>query len=198
MKIVIIDDQKAMHLIMKSMLAKIDEVEIVGCFQETNSAFSFLMNNKVDLVFVDINMPKESGLDFAKRLRENGSQIKLVFVTSHKEYALSAFDVYAFDYIVKPLSLERLRVTILRALPAKKANSKTSTRSVSTLIDSLTKREIEVLNLMGFGLSNREIAAQLELTEGTVKNHIVNLFGKLQVKNRVQAITAAKEFELIE
>jgi len=96
MKVMMIDDEKAMHIIMKRMLSKIGEVEIVGAFQDTETAFSFLQNEEVDIVFVDISMPKESGLDFAKRLREIHPQIKLVFVTSHKEYALSAFDVYAY------------------------------------------------------------------------------------------------------
>ncbi|MEX2103831.1 MAG: response regulator, partial [Bacilli bacterium] len=116
MKVVIIDDEKAMHLIMKRMLGKMDEVEIVGSFQETSTAYSYLTNHDVDLIFMDINMPKESGLEFAGRLRESGRQMKIVFVTSHTEYSLLAFDVYAFDYIVKPVKQERLHHTIQRAL----------------------------------------------------------------------------------
>jgi two-component system LytT family response regulator len=99
-KVIIIDDENGMHIIMKRMLGKVEEVEIVGSFQETSSAYSFLMNQDVDLIFMDINMPKESGLEFAGRLRESSRQMKIVFVTSHKEYSLAAFDVYAFDYIV--------------------------------------------------------------------------------------------------
>jgi two-component system LytT family response regulator len=112
----IIDDENGMHLIMKRMLAKVDEVEIVGSFLETKAAYSYLTNHDVDLIFMDINMPKESGLEFAGRLRENGRQMKIVFVTSHSEYSLHAFDVYAFDYIVKPVKQERLLHTIQRAL----------------------------------------------------------------------------------
>ncbi|MCD9025030.1 response regulator [Cohnella silvisoli] len=116
MKVIIIDDEKGMHIIMKRMLDKVDEVEIVGSFQETSTAYSFLSNQDVDLIFMDINMPKESGLEFAGRLRERGRQMKIVFVTSHKEYSLPAFDVYAFDYIVKPVNQARLHHTVLRAL----------------------------------------------------------------------------------
>jgi two-component system LytT family response regulator len=116
MKVILIDDEKAMHLIMKRILAKVDDVEIVGSFLNTATAYSYLINHDVDLVFMDISMPKENGLEFATRLRESGSQTKLVFITSHKEYALSAFDVYAFDYIVKPVNQERLHNTVLRAL----------------------------------------------------------------------------------
>lgn len=202
MKVVIVDDEKAMHLILTRMLAKIDGVEIVGSFQETATAFSFLTGNRADLVLVDIEMPRENGLDFAKRLRESGWQTKLVFVTSHKEFALSAFDVYAYDYIVKPISQERLRGTVQRALAEQVATGGevmgvTDPKSPSALVEPLTKREVEVLQLMSNGLSNKEIAAVFELTEGTVKNHVGNIFGKLQVKNRVQATSAAKELKLI-
>ncbi|QJD84587.1 response regulator [Cohnella herbarum] len=116
MKVVMIDDEKAMHLIMKRMIAKVGNVEIVGSFTETATAFSYIANHEVDLVFVDINMPRENGLEFAQRLRESGKQTKLVFLTSHKEYALNAFDVYAFDYIVKPVEQDRISKTIQRAL----------------------------------------------------------------------------------
>ncbi|MBW7453882.1 response regulator, partial [Paenibacillus sepulcri] len=116
MKVLIIDDEKAMHLIMKRMLGKIGEVKIMGSFQETTAAYSYLNDHDVDLIFIDINMPRESGLEFAQRLRESGRQTKLVFVTSHREYALSAFDVYAYDYMVKPVVQERLHQTVQRAL----------------------------------------------------------------------------------
>jgi two-component system LytT family response regulator len=115
MKVVLIDDEKAMHLIMKRMLNKIAGIEVVGTFLNTTAAEDYLNNHDADIVFMDIHMPQESGLMFAKRLRDNGSKIKLVFVTSHTEYALSAFDVFAFDYMVKPVVLERLQLTIDRA-----------------------------------------------------------------------------------
>jgi two-component system LytT family response regulator len=116
LKVVIIDDEKAMHLIMKRMLAKVYEIEIVGSFHETTAAFSYLTNHDVDLIFLDISMPRESGLEFAKRLREGGNRIKLVFVTSYKEYAPAAFDVHAYDYIVKPVEQDRLHKTVQRVL----------------------------------------------------------------------------------
>ncbi|MFC5530963.1 response regulator [Cohnella yongneupensis] len=115
MKIVIIDDEQAMHLILRRMLAKVEDMDIVGSFTETASAFAYLVKHEVDLVLVDINMPREGGMEFAQRLRENGKQTKLVFITSHKEYALSAFDVHAFDYMVKPVVQDRLHATVRRA-----------------------------------------------------------------------------------
>ncbi|MEC0226714.1 LytR/AlgR family response regulator transcription factor [Paenibacillus alba] len=116
MKVIIIDDEWAMHLIMERMLAKLSGIEIVGSFQETTAAFSYLEKHEVDLIFIDVNMPRENGIEFAKRLRESGSLKKLVFVTSYKEYASAAFEVYAYDYIVKPVEPDRLRKTVQRVL----------------------------------------------------------------------------------
>lgn len=202
MKVIIVDDEKAMHLIMKRMLGKIKEVQIVGSFQETASAFSFVISNEVDLIFVDINMPRENGLDFVKRLREYGSHAKTVFVTSHKEYALTAFHVYAYDYMVKPILEERLRETIQRVLAENEIKEQelpgmTDPKPCSSLIESLTKREIEVIQFISDGMTNKEIAVIFKISEGTIKNHVVHIYGKLQVKNRVQAVAAAKEYRLI-
>lgn len=116
MKVVIIDDELAMHLIMRRMLAKVDEIEIVGSFQETTTAFSYLENHEVDLVFLDIKLQQENGIEFAKRLRGSDRRMKLVFVTSYKEHASAAFEVNAYDYIVKPVEQGRLRKTVLRVL----------------------------------------------------------------------------------
>lgn len=116
LKVIIVDDEKAMHFIMKRMLAKVDEVEIVGNFHETTAAFSYLLNHDVDLIFLDIKFPGEDGLELAQRLRENGRQMKLVFVTSYEEYASAAFNVQAYDYIVKPVKQDRLHKTVERIL----------------------------------------------------------------------------------
>jgi two-component system LytT family response regulator len=120
LKVVIIDDEKAMHFIMKRMLAKVEEIEIMGSFQEITTAFSYLVNHEVDLIFLDIRMPRENGLEFAKRLRESGRQMKLVFVTSYKEYAQAAFELNAYDYIVKPVEQGRLHKTVQRVLSEKR------------------------------------------------------------------------------
>jgi two-component system LytT family response regulator len=114
MKVVTIDDEKAMHLILRRMLAKMTDVQIVGSFQNTAEAFAYLADHRVDLIFVDISMPRETGLEFADRLRKRDRETKLVFITSHKEFALASFDVYAFDYIVKPVVQERLGDTVRR------------------------------------------------------------------------------------
>ncbi len=115
MKVILIDDEKTMLLIMKKMISKIPDIEIIGSFQSTGEAFEFIKGNKVDMAFVDINMPEENGLDFARRVSAEIGDIAVAFMTAHKEYALEAFEVHAIDYIVKPISQARLENSIQRA-----------------------------------------------------------------------------------
>jgi two-component system LytT family response regulator len=97
MKVIIIDDEKAMHLIMSKILDKLPDIEIVGFFQDTSSASLFIDEHVVHLAFVDISMPQETGMQFAERIAEKHRNLHIVFVTSHKEYAMNAFDIFALD-----------------------------------------------------------------------------------------------------
>ncbi len=192
MKVVIIDDAKAMHLIMNRMLAMMDDVEVVASFHETATAYSYLTSNDADLVFVDISMPRETGLAFAKRLRESGTQVKLVFVTSYKEYALSAFDVYAFDYIVKPVSQQRLHQTVQRALSeiaSGKVAAKQESSSHKVIINCLGGMEIRTIQnvIVKWKTSkSAELFGYLLMNKGRLISRarlVEDIFGDMPQKN---------------
>ncbi|ANY66260.1 hypothetical protein BBD42_07105 [Paenibacillus sp. BIHB 4019] len=121
MKVILIDDEPVMHLIMRKMLAKYAELQVVGAFADTRAAGDFLAENTdVELAFVDISVPGDSGLAFASKLDKAGSKIQMVFVTSHKDYAVEAFELSVLDYLVKPVTQERLERTIHRALEGRR------------------------------------------------------------------------------
>lgn len=121
MKVILIDDEPVMHLIMRKMLAKYTELQVVGAFVNTHAAGDFLAGNTdVELAFVDISIPGDSGLAFASKLDEEGCKTQIVFVTSHKDYAVDAFELSVLDYLVKPVTQERLERTIHRALEGRK------------------------------------------------------------------------------
>lgn len=121
MKVILIDDEPVMHLIMRKMLVKYAELKVAGTFVNTDAAAAFLSENPdIELAFVDISMPGDSGLTFAARLDEAGCKTQIVFVTSHKDYALEAFELSVLDYLVKPVTQERLERTINRALESRK------------------------------------------------------------------------------
>lgn len=122
MKVILVDDEPVMHLIMRKMLVKHPELQVTGAFTDTHAAAEFLSGNAdVELAFVDISMPGDSGLAFAAKLDEAGCKTQIVFVTSHKDYALEAYELSVLDYLVKPVTQERLERTIHRVLASRKA-----------------------------------------------------------------------------
>ncbi|MCD9025093.1 response regulator [Cohnella silvisoli] len=122
MKAILVDDDPVMHLIMRKMLVKYPDVQVAGAFTDTQTAAAFLSDNAdIGLAFVDISMPGESGMAFAAKMEEAGGRVQIVFVTSHKEYALKAYDLSVLDYLVKPVSQERLERTVNRALAGRES-----------------------------------------------------------------------------
>ena len=102
---IIVDDEPIAREIMESHLKKIDSIQIEASCKNALEAFNIINSKKVDLVFLDINMPDISGLSFAKSINRN---IKIIFTTAYREYAVDGFDLQAVDYLLKPISFERL------------------------------------------------------------------------------------------
>lgn len=115
MRVLLVDDEHAMLLAMRLLLAKIEGVELVGAFQSAAEALDFVHRTEVDLAFLDIQLAEESGLDLARSLRSLNAGLDIVFTTSHTGFAMQAYDVYPLDYMVKPISRKRLAQTISRA-----------------------------------------------------------------------------------
>jgi two-component system, LytTR family, response regulator len=101
----IVDDEPVAREILENHLEKIDSVNVVGNCKNALEAFNKINSKKVDLIFLDINMPEISGLSFAKSINKN---IKIIFTTAYREYAVDGFDLQAVDYLLKPISFERL------------------------------------------------------------------------------------------
>ena len=104
-KCIIVDDEPVAREILETHLAKIDKIEIVASCKNAIEAFNAINQYKVDLIFLDINMPEISGLSFAKSINKNS---KVIFTTAYREYAVDGFDLQAVDYLLKPISFERL------------------------------------------------------------------------------------------
>jgi two-component SAPR family response regulator len=115
MRVLVIDDEKAMHIVMNRLLSEISGVVVVGCFQNAAQALEHILHEVIDLVFIDIQIGQDNGLDVARQIRKTHSEVDLVFVTSHKEFAIDSFDSYPLDYMIKPVSKSRLEQTIQRA-----------------------------------------------------------------------------------
>ncbi len=102
---IIVDDEPVARDILETHLAKIDKVKVVASCKNAVEAFNAINQYKIDLIFLDINMPEISGLSFAKSINKNS---KVIFTTAYREYAVDGFDLQAVDYLLKPISFERL------------------------------------------------------------------------------------------
>lgn len=105
----IVDDEPVARDVLQSHLEKIDFVNVVGSCKSALEAYSVLNSKKIDLVFLDINMPEVSGLSLAKAINKN---IRVIFTTAYREYAVEGFNLNAVDYLLKPISFERLLQSI--------------------------------------------------------------------------------------
>ncbi len=114
MRLVIINDIKSMGDTLSKMLSEMPAVQVEGVFDNSISAYNFLKAEPVDIIIIDINMPGENGLTFVKQIRELMPTIIIIIISATSDYALEAFEIYAFDYIVKPVSRVRLEKTINR------------------------------------------------------------------------------------
>ncbi len=104
-KCIIVDDEPIAREILENHLQKIEAVTVVATCKNAIEAFNQINSNQVDLIFLDINMPEISGLSFAKSINKN---IKVIFTTAYREYAIDGFNLQAVDYLLKPISFERL------------------------------------------------------------------------------------------
>ena len=125
---IIVDDEPVARDILKSHLQKIDAVNVVATCKNAIEAFNEISSNQINLIFLDINMPEISGLSFAKTINKN---IKVIFTTAYREYAIEGFDIQAVDYLLKPISFERLLQAVNKYLGE---NSLESTESTVEII----------------------------------------------------------------
>ena len=102
---IIVDDEPIAREILESHLQKLDAIKVVATCKNAIEAFNQINSNQIDLIFLDINMTEISGLSFAKSINKN---IKVIFTTAYREYAIDGFNLQAVDYLLKPISFERL------------------------------------------------------------------------------------------
>lgn len=140
MKVIIVDDEPIMLLAMKRMLSSMEEVELVGSFQNAAEASEFIGDRHVDLAFLDIQIATDDGIELARHLRLTHPELDIVFTTSHSDYAMAAYDVYPLDYMVKPISRQRLTQTITRAIQRRGASANANNQLLDANTDANKSR----------------------------------------------------------
>ena len=114
MKVMVVEDEAHIRGILQKMIERSDGFKVVSLCEDFASAISDFIRLRPEVVFMDIDLKGESGLECAKAITEVDPKVKIVFATAHSEYMANAFEIYAFDYLVKPFDLERIGKTLSR------------------------------------------------------------------------------------
>ena len=204
-RILLVDDQPLFRGAIAKLISDQPDMEIVGEAQNGLLAVEMAHALVPDLVIMDVEMPVMTGVEATRRIREElpGVRVVILTVSEADEHLFDAIRFGAHGYLLKDLRPEQLYELIRAAMRNETALSpaiagrllrefreRPGARPVATVGSggpALTHREIEILQLVADGLSNKEIGGQLSITEGTVKNHVHNALEKLQLENRIQA-----------
>ena len=208
-KVMITDDHSLIREGIRQLLEFDGSIEVIG---EASNGVECLEKLEVlspDVLLLDINMPEMNGIDVLKQLKETESDVKVLILTVHNEleYLLKAIDIGVDGYILKDSESSELKKAIdiickgenyiqPSLIPA--LNNQLDKRDIERdKIDLLTSREYEVWMQVANGMSNKEIATNLNISERTVKNHISNIFKKIDVSDRTQAAVFAIKNNII-
>ncbi|MCW9715459.1 MULTISPECIES: response regulator [Avibacterium] len=195
MKVLLIDDHPLMRRGIKQLLELDETFEVVGDAGSGAEGINLALQTSPDLIILDLNMKGLSGIDTLKALREENIDARIIILTvsDAKNDVFALVDAGADGYLLKDTEPDLLLRQIKRIAQGEVILSDSikdlllEQRPEQDPIDALTDRELEVLRLIATGLSNKQIAAQLFISEETVKVHIRNLLRKLNVHSRVAA-----------
>ncbi|AME09953.1 MULTISPECIES: response regulator transcription factor [Gemella] len=195
MKLLIAEDQSMLRDAMTKLLLMEEDIENVVQAGDGKEALSYLKNNNIDVAILDIEMPKMTGLDVLEWIKKNNIPTKVIIVTTFKRsgYFERAVKNNVDAYVLKDRSIEELMQTIHNVLIGKKEYSPELMENIFSNHNPLSNQEIILLKNIKEGLSNKEIATNLFLSEGTTRNYISNILAKLNCKNRTEAVKKATE-----
>ncbi|CAK7008022.1 response regulator transcription factor [Tissierella carlieri] len=201
-KVIIADDHALIREGIKQILELENDIVVIGQASNGEEAFTMATELDPDIILLDINMPKLNGIETLRKFKDMGITSKVIILTIHedKEYILKTLKLGANGYMLKDSNADSLIKGIRDVAKGEKYIQPSVADLVSRSsnydeyfnisidkINSLTKREYEVLILIAEGLNNKDIADRLYISEKTVKNHVSNIFKKLDLNDRVQA-----------
>jgi DNA-binding NarL/FixJ family response regulator len=206
MKIVVADDQTAVREGLVTILELEPEIEVVGAAADGEEAVELVGRLKPDIVLMDLRMPRVDGVEATKQIRDRHPEVQVVVLTTYAddESVLAALAAGAIGFLTKDASRAEIRLA-LGAAAAGHAHLDPAAHAALVAAagapagpppDDLTPRELEVLGLIAGGLSNREIATRLFVSEATVKTHVNRIFAKTGSRDRAQAVAYAHRHRL--
>ena len=215
-RILIADDHQLLREGIRNFLSLEPDFEIVGEASNGEEAVTKAMALQPDVMLLDINMPKANGIEVAGRLKESCPGVRILALTIHDDqnYMMNMIQSGAAGYLLKDVEPSMMVQAIRRVAAGESYVEPSLTKKLFQGItnheekkkaptpgmmegERLSAREIEVLRLIGKGMSNAEIARELYLSEKTVKNHLTNIFRKIDVTDRTQAVLFAIKHKIV-
>jgi DNA-binding NarL/FixJ family response regulator len=214
-RVLLADDQALFREGLDTLLSIHKDIEVIGQASNGQEAVDLALKLRPDVILMDMQMPILNGIGATRRLKQSLPDCRVIVLTTFddKETIFDALRAGALGYLLKDVDssqlAESIRVTargesfLEPSVAAKvvqefsRVSSLVGGASSEVLPEPLSQREIELLRLIALGSNNKEIGEALFITEGTVKNHITHILGKLGVRDRIQAALKAKEIGLI-
>lgn len=192
--IVIAEDQQMLLGALGSLLNLEEDMEVVGKASNGEEALTLVQKFQPDVCIMDIEMPGLTGLEAAEQLKEQANCKVIILTTfSRSGYFQRALKAGVSGYLLKDSPSEELASSIRKVIEGKRIYAPELMDDVYSEENPLTEREKKVLELVADGMNTQEIADQLSIKTGTVRNYISTIFEKLEVKNRIEAILQSKE-----
>ena len=211
----LVDDQSLFREALRTLLSLQPDFEIVAEAENGERAVALAKVHRPDVILMDLRMPVLGGVEATRRLTATLPASRVVVLTTFEEdeEIFEALRAGAVGYLLKACSADKLCESVRAAakgaavlepsVAAKmmaelnRLSARQGKKVTQTLADPLSDRELAVLRLLAEGCSNKEIGSRLHITEGTVKNHMTNVLGKLDVLDRTQAALRARELGLL-
>jgi len=195
MKVIIAEDQRMLLGALSSLLDLEDDIEVIGQAENGSQALQMIIQLEPDICIMDIEMPNMTGLDVAERLKEMKHPCRVVILTtfSRSGYFQRAMRAGVHGFLLKDSPVDDLAEALRKVHQGGKAVSPELSLSFWEAENPLTEREKEILRLVGQGQSANEIAKELFLSNGTVRNYISEILQKLDAKNRIDALAIAEK-----
>ena len=215
LRLMLVDDQSLFREALRTLLALQPDLDIVAEAENGERAVALAKVHRPDVILMDLRMPVLGGVEATRRIMAANPAARVVVLTTFEEdeEIFEALRAGALGYLLKACSADKLCESVRAAAKGasvlepsvaarmmaelNRLSAKEGRRISPPLADPLSERELGVLKLLAEGCSNKEIGSRLSITEGTVKNHMTNVLGKLGVLDRTQAALKAREMGLI-